>query len=71
MTFKGCSVVVVKTQYMLAMVSGWFAIARVFWVVARELICHPHLGVLGSCQGIVMWLLKCSEWLVRHCYAIA
>lgn len=44
--------VLVKTQYVVAKFSGWSVedcnvIARVFWVVARELLCQPHYSVLS------------------------
>lgn len=27
--------------------------------------------VLGGCQMVAMWLLKCSDWLLKRCCAVA
>lgn len=29
------------------------------------------LGVLGGCQGVGMWLLRCSKRFLVYCYVVA
>ncbi len=49
---------------------GWnYAVAKVFWVVARVLLCGCY-GTLGGCYRVAMRLLGYSGWLLWCCYAV-
>ncbi len=50
-------------------------VARVLWVVARELLCDKGVvnvvaKVLYGCHIVAMWLLGCCGWLPGNCYVI-
>lgn len=51
-------------------VCGCWYVARVLWMVARELLCSC-LNVVDGCQGVAFQLLGWSEWLLACCSAIA
>ncbi len=44
--------------------------SKCFWVVARVLLCIVFLNVFNTltcgCQGVDMWLLECSEYLLGY-----
>ncbi len=50
------------------------AVARMFWLVARGLhtfcISVLLLGCFDGCQGVVVWLPKCSEWVLACFYVV-
>ncbi len=47
-----------------------YAVAMVFWVVVRALLCDVW-GALCNCKRVAMQLLGCFGWLLGHFYTAA